>query len=219
MMSSVSHDLKTPLASVIGSLEIYQKMRANLSPEKQEMLIQTALEEAYRLDRFVSNILDMAKLENGLLRANIQKCEINQIVNEVVRKCNEKYAQARVELERPAEPAEAMVDASLLNRAILCVVENAIIHGNEKPVIRISEKRVDDKIIIKICDNGPGIAEENREKIFDKYTRLSHKDHKNAGTGLGLTIARKIMKMLNGQIYLCNINEPGACFKLELPVA
>ena len=80
MMSSVSHDLKTPLASIIGSLEIHDQMKAQLKPEKKQALLDTALQEAYRLDNFITNILDMAKLENGQVRVKKELCDIGELL-------------------------------------------------------------------------------------------------------------------------------------------
>src|SRR5580704_8023351 len=86
MLSSVSHDLKTPLASIIGSLEIYERMKDTLAAEKRHMLVETALQEAYRLDTFVTNILDMAKLEEGKLRLQYSTAQLRHMIEDCIAK-------------------------------------------------------------------------------------------------------------------------------------
>lgn len=222
MMSAVSHDLKTPLASIIGSLEIYNKMHAALTPEKKEMLLATALEEAYRLDGFISNILDMARLENGMTKLHKREYELDQIIQDCIQKISGLNDKAEVSVIKPAKPVMCETDASLLSRAIQCIFDNAIKHsGNAKPKIQIEYKDANQEVIIFIKDDGVGIPTGEEEKIFSKYTRVAKKDHKNAGTGLGLTIARAIIELLDGTIHLQKSDTDGpykgACFKIKLP--
>jgi two-component system sensor histidine kinase KdpD len=222
MMSAVSHDLKTPLASIIGSLEIHNKMNAALSPEKKAMLLTTALEEAYRLDGFISNILDMARLENGMTKVHKREYDLEQIIQDCIQKIVNLHERAEIKVIKPSELITCETDASLLSRAINCILDNAIKHsGNEKTKIQIDYTAENNQVTLHIKDDGTGIPPGEEEKIFNKYTRIAKKDHKNAGTGLGLTLARAIIELLGGYIHLqpSDTEGPyqGACFKIGLP--
>lgn len=222
MMSAVSHDLKTPLASIIGSLEIHEKMKAALSEDKKETLLKTALEEAYRLDGFISNILDMARLENNMVTVNKRIYEVDQIIQDCLLKIGNLNDKAEVTVIKPEISMECETDATLLSRAVQCILDNALKHtGNIKPKIQIDYTREDHMLVIHIKDNGTGIPDGDHELIFSKYTRLAKKDYKNAGTGLGLTIARAIIKLLGGWIHLEKRDEEGdyrgARFIIKLP--
>lgn len=220
MLSAVSHDLKTPLASVIGSLEIFSKMKEMLSEEKKDMLIQTAIQEAYRLDGFISNILDMARLENGMVKVNPRLYSISQIVKEVLQKLGEQGKKAKINMIAPDYKIDCYTDATLLSRAVQCLLDNALKHGGGKPEIDISFALESDHVKISVQDSGRGIKEEDKEKIFDKYTRLSKKDYQNASTGLGLTLCRSMVHLLEGRVYVDGEGLgrlSGACFTIEIP--
>lgn len=226
MMSAVSHDLKTPLATIIGSLEIHDRMKDNLTPEKKEILLQTALEEAYRLDGFITNILDMARLDNGMVRAHKRPCDIDQVIHECIRKIGGPGDRAEIVVTPPGFSTSCDTDAALFSRAVQCLLDNAMKHsGNAKPKIGIDFAigAIDGKraLNVHIRDDGNGIAGEDRETVFSKYTRLAKKDYKNAGTGLGLTIARAILHLLGGVIYLEENRGAGmyggAFFVIQLP--
>ena len=223
MMSAVSHDLKTPLASIIGSLEIHDKMKESLSEDKRVTLLKTALEEAYRLDGFISNILDMARIENGMTKVHRRHCEVDQIIQDCIQKVTNVQNKAEISVIKPLFSTSVETDSSLLSRSFQCLLDNAIKHsGNAKPKIQISFSEGDNEVIVHIKDDGVGIPAGDEEVIFSKYTRLAKKDYKNAGTGLGLTIARAISKLLGGGIYLEKSNTEGpytgAAFAMKVPV-
>jgi K+-sensing histidine kinase KdpD len=222
MMSAVSHDLKTPLASIIGSLEIHNKMIDSLSEEKKLVLIKTALEEAYRLDGFISNILDMARLENGMTTVSKRSYDVEQIIQDCMYKLTDWSKKADITVIKSSIPIMIETDVSLLSRALQCILDNALKHtGLEQPKVQIEYKVIDEMLVIDIKDSGLGIALEDHQKVFNKYTRLTKKDYKTAGTGLGLTISKAIINLLNGDIYLNDTNSenfPGAWFTIKLPL-
>jgi len=223
MMSAVSHDLKTPLASIIGSLEIHDKMKEMLTEEKKEILLKTALEEAYRLDGFITNILDQARLENGMTKVHKRHCDVEQVVQDCIQKVGDLSNKAEIKVIKPKFSTAVETDSSLLSRAIQCLIDNAIKHsGNSKPKIQIDFAQDQDQLVIHIKDDGTGIPEGEQEAIFNKYTRLAKKDYKNAGTGLGLTIARAIIQLLGGSIYLDKSDTEGvykgALFTIKMPI-
>ena len=218
MMSSVSHDLKTPLASIIGSLEIYDQMKSQLKLEKKQALLDMALQEAYRLDNFISNILDMAKLENKQVKIKAEPCDIGRLLRDCITQLGMHLKNSDVKIHAVSGLLVAPTDATLLQRAIGILLDNAVKYGGTPSVIEIDYGRGDfARNFIKIRDHGPGIPDIRRDDIFCKYTRLVKQDMQNAGTGLGLAICREIMQLLGGSVTVYNHSDSGAVFTLQFP--
>jgi K+-sensing histidine kinase KdpD len=217
MLSSVSHDLKTPLASIIGSLEIYGRMHDRLSEEKKHTLITTALQEAHRLDSFITNILDMAKLDNGMVKPKYDEIRVASFLRDCMLKVGHREGNEHIQLPATYPSDIIMTDATLLNRALFIIVDNALKHGSLPIVIEAMRGDNPDELLLFIRDHGPGIPVGEEESIFSKYTRYSRKDQQNAGTGLGLSIARSIMQLLGGDIEAMNHASGGAVFTLRVP--
>ncbi|MEJ0062677.1 MAG: ATP-binding protein [Alphaproteobacteria bacterium] len=218
ILSAVSHDLKTPLAAIIGSLEICERMKGVLSPARNAELLTTALQEAYRLDSFVTNILDMARLENGLVKFRKEICHFDSLLRDCIIKSGHYSQVADVKLSCPATGMEFETDPGLFSRVIGLMLDNAIKHSGPAPVIRVAVEVKDERIIIQVMDDGPGIPPDRIEEIFFKYTRITRQDHQNAGTGLGLSIGRQIAGLLGGKLFAGNRPEGGAIFTLDIPV-
>jgi two-component system sensor histidine kinase KdpD len=216
MLSSVSHDLKTPLATMIGSLEIYQRMYEKLSPEKRATLVQSALMEAYRLDNFITNILDMAKLESGAVKAQPALFDLHLTLNDCVTRLGPRANQHKIRIVGNADKSPK-TDAALLARAVGLLLDNATKHAGKPAEIGVEYACDGKTITIHVRDNGPGIPAGREEAIFSKYTRLTRHDQQNAGTGLGLSICRQIMVLLGGDVTLNKSAEQGAHFTLECP--
>lgn len=220
MLSSVSHDLKTPLASIIGSLEIHEKMKDKLSQDKKEALIATALQEAYRLDNFVTNILEMAKLENGMVTLQFTSVPLASLLKDCMIRLGHRLGDTHLDV-RSSNDIFVDSDAALLSRAIMQVLDNAVKYGGVPGAIQIDyfADPATDMCILTIRDNGKGVPEGKQDFIFEKYTRFSKKDQQNAGTGLGLSISKEIMRLLKGSITVQN--DPvtgGACFTFKIPL-
>jgi len=218
MLSSVSHDLKTPLAAVIGSLEIFERMKTQLPPEKMNTLISTALNEAYRLDNFVTNILDMAKLENGMVKPRYEASDLDSLLRDCVEKYSHRYHAKDMKIMSSGKPLTIHTDSALFCRMIGLVLDNTMKHAGSDSVVRLQWSVDKGLVNINILDNGPGIPPEKAEEIFSKYTRLKREDHQNAGTGLGLSICRSITRLLGGAINATNRPEGGASFVITLPI-
>ena len=216
MLSAVSHDLKTPLATIIGSLEVYTRMEEKLPPEKKLMLIKSALGEAYRLDNFVTNILDMAKLENGMVKITSQRCDLTALLQDSVIRLGPRAEKSTITLELHGV-SMLQTDPMLLGRAAGILLDNALKHAGKNPVIVIDYGKDDNDFYIKVRDNGAGVPTQKMEEIFSKYTRFSRNDQQNAGTGLGLPICRQIMALLSGSVNVKNAAQGGAEFTLCFP--
>jgi two-component system sensor histidine kinase KdpD len=218
ILSSVSHDLKTPLASIIGSLEVYERMDGRLSECQRQSLITVALQEAYRLDNFITNILDMAKLENGMVKLRRETVALGALLEDCITRLGHRLRESKVLIEAPTGPCELMTDPTLLARAVCLLLDNAVKYGGHPATIRIAFGQDDEgQRFICVMDNGAGVSEARLEDIFSKYTRLARGDQQNAGTGLGLAICRAIMRLLQGSVTAANDKEGGMIFTLHFP--
>ncbi|MDR3449549.1 MAG: ATP-binding protein [Alphaproteobacteria bacterium] len=219
MLSAVSHDLKTPLASVIGSLEVMERMKDRLSPEKQRELFAVALQEAYRLDSFVTNILDMAKLESGSIKPQRENVVCAVMVRQAVARMGHRLAHSDVTMLDENPGLAFSSDAMLLARALNLLLDNAVKYGGEKPAITIAFGRAEEGAYISVSDEGEGVPADKVDSLFCKYTRIAKQDTQVAGTGLGLAICRAIMTVLGGTVSASANSPRGMVFTLKIPVA
>ncbi len=217
LLSSVSHDLKTPLASIIGSLSVYHSMFDRLNEEKRDILTRTALQEAQRLDSFISNILDMTRLESGAVKFRPEWFNVEYAINNVLNRMNERLNQHIV--EKYLTPIEVYADKTLFEQIIQNLLDNAVKYTKKGSLIRICADLEKNEAVIKIYDNGKGIPEDQYEAIFDKYSRLKREDSQEAGTGLGLAIAKIVMERQEGRIAVNGNPDGGAVFSLYFPKA
>lgn len=219
LLSSVSHDLKTPLASVIGSLSVYRSMRKNLSAEHCETLISTALEEAQRLDSFITNILDMTRLESGQIEMKEEWMNPARLVGDVTRRLRERLGRHEVICEGDSDGMEVSMDVMMTGQVLQNLLDNAMKYTPPGTKIMVSWNMDEEGFRLSVRDQGAGIPEDQLEKVFDKYARLKRQDSQVAGTGLGLAVARAVMRAQGGEIVASNHSEGGAIFTLLLPRA
>ncbi len=216
MLSAVSHDLKTPLATIIGSLEIYGRMEGKLTKEKGDMLLNSALAEAYRLDNFITNILDMAKLEAGMVKTRTERCNLTHLLNDAIIRLGPRRSRCDITLDATGE-VHLQADPMLVGRAAGLVLENAMKHAGKSPAIRVQYGCNGADCTIRVHDDGPGIPEGKEEIIFSKYARFAKADQQNAGTGLGLAICRQLLELMGGNVKAENHPDGGAVFTLQFP--
>ncbi len=217
IFDSLSHDLRTPLSTIIGSLEVHERKNARLTQEKKDILIRTALSEAYRLDSFITNILDMAKLEGNRVKVRPETCDIEQMISDCLLRLGPKRNACAIQVTHPPSAVKVISDYVLLSRALCLILDNAIKHNGNNPAIAVEYGIRGDQWFIKISDNGRGIPAGKEKEIFKKYVRFTNADRQNAGTGLGLAICAHIIKLLSGEITAENRPEGGATFTIVLP--
>lgn len=217
LLSSVSHDLKTPLASVIGSLSVYRSMGQKLPEEHRLTLINTALEEAQRLDSFITNILDMTRIESGQIEMKQDWVNPEDMIKDVRKTLRERIRSREISLTVETPDIEVSMDSMMTGQVVQNLLDNAAKYTPEGTPIEISWRAGNDGFHLQIRDSGPGIPEEQLDKVFDKYARIKRQDRQVAGTGLGLAIARAVMSAQNGSISVKNHPDGGAVFTLTLP--
>jgi two-component system sensor histidine kinase KdpD len=217
LLTSISHDLRTPLASILGSASSLKAYRGSLGVGEQDELIGTIQEEAERLNRFIANLLDMTRLESGALTPNLGLIDLDDIVGSVLRRAPTQNHKLALELE-PGLPM-LRLDPVLFEQVLFNLLDNAAKYAPPGTTITLRARPEGGTVRVQVLDEGPGLPEEDRERVFDKFYRVRVADKKRAGTGLGLAIARGFMEAMGGTISAANRSDAsGAIFTLTLPV-
>jgi len=218
LLSSVSHDFKTPLAGIIGALSVHRSLGEKLMPQKRAELIEAAIEEAQRLDSFITNILDMTRLESGNIQFRQEWHSMEGSIRNVLKRLQYRCRQHLVIAHPCPSGVETYMDAMMTEQVLQNILDNACKYTPPDTRIEILCTVGEDKgLICRVRDHGPGLPPEKINHAFDKYARLHKKDTQVAGTGLGLAISKAIMEAQGGWITAANHPEGGAVFTLCLP--
>jgi len=220
LLTSISHDLRTPLASILGSATSLKQYRDQLSEADRGELLATIQEEAERLNHFIANLLDMTRLESGALTPRLEAVDVGDVVGSVLRRTARLLTGHQVALELVDDLPPAKLDPVLFEQVLFNLLDNAAKYAPEGSVVTVRTGQEGARIRINVMDEGEGLPDEDRERIFDKFYRVRAGDRKRAGTGLGLSIARGFMEAMGGTIAAANRSDRhGAIFTLTLPVA
>ncbi|MCS0503682.1 sensor histidine kinase [Ancylobacter mangrovi] len=221
LLNSVSHDLRTPLATVIGTVSTLAEDEAGtLNAADRRELVLTALDEARRLDRYVQNLLDMTRLGHGALSPKRAPVELGEIVGRVRSDLARILAGHRVEVAIPRDLPMLDVDPVLIGQALTNVLENAAKYAPPGTTISLSARAEGGEAEVTVADEGPGIPEGERERVFDLFHRVTQGDARPAGTGLGLAIVRGLVEAHGGRVKAqAGAGGRGAAITLRLPLA
>jgi two-component system sensor histidine kinase KdpD len=219
LLTSISHDLKTPLAAVLGSAGALRDLAEKLSASEKTELLGTIIDESERLNRFIANLLDMTKLEAGAIKPNVALHDIGEIVGSALRRASRILARHAVELELAPDLPMLELDAVLFEQVLFNLLDNAAKYAAPETTIRIQGWRSGDAVCLRVLDEGSGIPAADVERIFDKFYRAQKTDQVRAGTGLGLAISRGFVEAMHGTIVAANRSDrTGAMFTIDLPV-
>lgn len=218
LLTSISHDLRTPLASIIGAVSSLRSYFDRYDTKERDELIATIEDEAERLNRFVGNLLDITRLEAGALNIRADRVEIGELVETALRRAARLLAKHRVEVDLSPDLPPIRADAVLLEQVIFNLLDNAAKYSDPGSLVRISAERAHDEILIRVSDEGEGIPPDEIEHIFDKFHRVRAGDQRPAGTGLGLAVCRGFVEAFGGRITAANrMDRRGAQFTIMLP--
>jgi two-component system, OmpR family, sensor histidine kinase KdpD len=219
LLTSISHDLKTPLAAVLGSAGTLRDLAEKLSAGEKAELLGTIIDESERLNRFIANLLDMTKLESGAIAPNVALHDLGEIVGSALRRASRILARHEVELDLAPDLPMLELDAVLFEQVLFNILDNAAKYAPAKTTIRIQAWRDGGTVSLRVIDEGSGIPPADIEHIFDKFYRAQKTDQVRAGTGLGLAISRGFVEAMHGTIVAANRSDrSGAMFTINLPV-
>ena len=217
LLNSISHDLRTPLVSITGALSSMEEAGPALDEEVRRSLVETAREEAERLNRLVGNLLDITRLEAGAMQLHREACDVQELIGSALEQIGTPLKNRQVNVEISPKIPLVPLDFVLFSRVLVNVIDNALKYSPpEKPIeIRARVSRQD--LEISIADRGEGIPVDDLERIFDKFYRVQRPDNVS-GTGLGLSICKGIVEAHNGCIQAENRRGGGAIFMIKVPL-
>jgi len=214
-MMAVTHELKTPVSVAKLNLETLQKY--TLEPEKQKKLIRMTLQETSRLDFLTNNILIASQLDGDRYKSSKEELDLSDLFTDCINGFKNRYPE-RILDEQIETSADVKGDALLLQMLINNLLENANKYSPKEARIKTLLQKTDSKIILNIIDEGPGIADHEKKKIFAKFYRIGNEStRKTQGTGLGLYLCRKIARDHNADIMVTNNSPRGSNFTIILP--
>lgn len=217
LLSSVSHDLRTPLASITGAASTIATDIDRLSRETIRELGRSINKEAERLSHLVSNLLEVTRLESDTVQLNKQPYFIEELIGSALSRLAPVLSKHRVIAQSDEKLPLVLVDGVLIEQVLTNLLENAAHYTHEGSIITISAVRKGENILVSVKDNGFGITAGKEKKIFDKFYSISRYNG-SKGTGLGLAICASIIKVHKGEIGAENLPEGGACFSFTLPI-
>jgi two-component system sensor histidine kinase KdpD len=218
LLTSISHDLKTPLASILGAASTLRDYGAIVGDGGKDELVATIITESERLNRFIANLLDMTKLESGAIAPNLALHDMAELVGAVLQRAAVILADHEVEVKLTDLPM-LRVDAVLFEQVLFNLLDNAAKYAADHSTVRIQTWRDGAAACLQILDEGEGIPEDDVENVFEKFYRARKGDRVLAGTGLGLAIARGFVESMGGTIVAGNRSDrSGAVFTIRLPI-
>ncbi len=219
LLTSISHDLRTPLAAILGAATSLRSYGELYDQGVRDELISTVQDEAERLNRFVTNLLDMTKLEAGVLEPNLAMIDLAEIVGTVLERARKVLASHRIAVDLAADLPMLRVDFVLFEQVLFNLLDNAAKYAPPGTAITLRGQRSGEQVAIEVLDEGGGIATEHLDHIFEKFYRIRRADRQRAGTGLGLAICRGFVEAMGGTIAAANRSDRGgAVFTILLPI-
>lgn len=219
LLASVSHDLRTPLTAMRGSIDSLLALGEAIPLEDRRELLEGTRDEAERLDRYIQNLLDMTRLGHGALKLARDWVSPADIVGSSLNRLRAVLAPLQVSTDVPAELPLLFVHAALIEQALVNVMENAARFSPTHGRLQLSAGANDEEIFFSVSDEGPGIPEDERAKIFDMFYTAARGDRGGQGTGLGLAICQGMVGAHGGRISVADgIDGRGTCITLHLPL-
>ncbi len=215
LLSSLSHELRTPIATIIGATDNLLAGALQLTGEDKQNLLSEISIASLRLNQQVENLLNMSRLESGFIQTKKDWCDIHELVYDVIKRLDEQLKNYTLKVDIDETLPLFKLDYGLMEQVLYNLLCNAAQYTPHGSLIKIAAEAENDGLMISVADNGPGFPEEEIGKVFDKFYRL--KNSKIGGTGLGLSIVKGFIEAHNGTIGLKNNTPFGAIFVIRIP--
>jgi two-component system sensor histidine kinase KdpD len=213
LLTAVSHDLRTPLASIKAASSSLLSDQLEFGPDETRILVNTIDEEADRLNSLVENLLDMSRLQTGSVDVLDQSTDVNELITAAVDSLGPRSAPVTVDLASPLPRVHT--DPVLLERAVANLIDNALVHAAGSG-LRIEAGPVAGRVDIRVIDRGPGIAPEDRDRVFRPFQRLGDSENR-VGVGLGLAVARGFVEAVGGELDVEDTPGGGCTMVVRIP--
>jgi two-component system sensor histidine kinase KdpD len=219
LLTSLSHDLKTPLTSILGAANSLREYGDLFDGKARADLVLTIEDEAGRMSRFIANLLDMTRLEAGAIELRREPADLAEIIGSAVHRVKALIAGFTLRYDIERELPLLDLDVLLMEQVLINLLDNAAKYAAAGSTITIAASRQNGAVRVQVIDEGPGVPEDRLIKIFDKFHRVNSGDHQRAGTGLGLAICRGFVEAMGGTIIAANRpDRPGAIFTMVFPI-
>ncbi|MEP6262552.1 MAG: ATP-binding protein [Gillisia sp.] len=215
LLNSLSHELKTPISTIIGAIDMLKENSQKLTLSNKADLHLEIEKAGHRLNRQVSNLLNMSRLESEFIKLQLDWYDVNEIIHSVIQFNQPEAEDHTIVFEANEELPLFKIDAVLLEHILQNIINNALQYTPANSTITIKAFHRLNNCVITIADDGKGFPEEALTKVFDKFYRVPHTA--SGGTGLGLSIAMGFAQAHNGSLILENLESGGALFTLSLP--
>ena len=216
LLTSVSHDLRTPLAAITGAATTILESGAHLDHRTQQELLESVRDEADRLNRLVQNLLEMTRLESGALQLRRDWHPLEEVVGAALGRLAKSLGTRRVTVNIPEDLPLVAIDDVLIEQVFVNLLENAVKYTPSDSAIRILVSATDRSVTVEVADHGPGLPKGHEARVFEKFYRAASDGRR--GTGLGLAICRGVLLAHGGRIWAHNLPEGGVAFLFTLPL-
>jgi two-component system sensor histidine kinase KdpD len=200
LLNSISHDLRTPLSTVLGSTTTMIEYGEGMPAATRADLLQSVREEAERLNRYVGNLLDMTRLEGGGLHFRNDWVDARDVLMAAAERVSRRLEHRYIERDFPPELSLVRLDPNLLEQAVVNILENAIAYSPDETAIELAAYEDRSNIVISIEDEGKGIPTAELERVFEKFRRMEEPTDRSKGAGLGLSISKGFIEAMGGRI-------------------
>ncbi len=216
LLNSLSHELRTPISTILVATDNLQTGSEKLSEQNKADLVSEISKASLRLNTQVENLLNMSRLESGVIEPKKDWCDINELIHAVVNRLKENFENRIVIISIEKNIPLCKLDFGLMEQVLYNLILNAHLYIQDEGVIKIRATLMDDKLILIVEDNGKGFYPSEIDSVFEKFYRS--KNTSTGGTGLGLSIVKGFTEAHNGTVKLENIETGGAIFTIKIPV-
>jgi len=220
LLTSISHDLRTPLSVILGATSSLKSQEGALDPAAHRELVTTIQEEGERLNRFIANLLDMTRLESGAVTPRLELIDLGDVIGSALHRAGRVLQGHKLSVVLEPDLPLVKLDPVLFEQVLFNLLDNAGKYAAPGTVVEVRAGKKHGRVLLQVIDEGPGVPAEDLERIFDKFYRVRASDRKRAGTGLGLPISRGFVEAMGGAITAANRDgRSGAVFTISFPVS
>nr|WP_159464646.1 ATP-binding protein [Scandinavium goeteborgense] len=218
-IANISHDLRTPLTSLLGYLETLSMKADTLSPEDNRQYLAIALRQGHKVRHLSQQLFELAKLEHGGIKPQLERFAIGELIQDVAQKFDLaiETRQLKLQVEMPRSLPLVNADVSMIERVVTNLLDNAVRHTPVGGTIQLRIWQENAQLQVEVADSGPGIEQALREQLFQRPSALNARSAREDRGGLGLLIVRRMLELHGGGIRLMDVT-PGACFRFYVPL-